>query len=124
VRYDPDQPVNAAEWLQLDVAERQVAVERYHKRARIRIPSAHIHAVIHASIETQVAEGHPAATQALERMQAEGLDRHDAIHAVGSVMAKHMFAIVQEGQSFDEAAYAADLGELSAKRWLAEWRDG
>jgi hypothetical protein len=99
-------------------------VERYHKRARIRLPSARVHAIIHAAIETQVAEGHPAATEALQRMRAEGLDRHDAIHAVGSVMAKHIFGIVKQGHAFDEAAYAADLGELSAKRWLAEWRKG
>jgi hypothetical protein len=124
MRYDPDEPVDAAEWLEFDETERQLAVERYHKRARIRLPSARVHAIIHAAIETQVAEGHPAATQALKRLQAEGLDRHDAIHAVGSVMAKHIFGIVKQRHSFDEAAYAADLGELSAKRWLAEWRKG
>jgi len=124
MHYDPDEPVDAAEWLELDETERQLAVERYHKRARIRLPSARVHAIIHAAIETQVAERHPAATQALERMQAEGLDRHDAIHAVGSVMAKHIFGIVKQGHSFDETAYAADLGKLSAKQWLAEWRKG
>jgi hypothetical protein len=53
-------------------------------------------------------------------MLAEGLDRHDAIHAVGSVMARHMFDIVKHGQSFDEAAYAKDLDALSAEQWRAE----
>jgi hypothetical protein len=124
MRYDPDKPVDAAEWLELDATEQQLAVERYHKRARVRLPSPHVHAIIHAAIETQVAQGHAAASRALQRMQAEGLDRHDAIHAVGSVMAKHMFGIVKQGHSFDESAYAVDLDALSAERWLAEWREG
>jgi Domain of unknown function (DUF1841) len=124
MRYNPDKPVDAAEWLELDEAEQQLAVERYHKRTRVRLPSPRVHAIIHAAIETQVAQGHAAAKRALERMQAEGLDRHDAIHALGSVMTKHMFGIMKEGQAFDESAYGADLDDLSAERWLAEWREG
>ena len=123
MHYDPDKPVDAAEWLALDEGEQQLVVERYHKRARIRLPSRRVHAIIHAAIETQVAQGHPAASRALERMLAQGLDRHDAVHAVGSVMAKHMFDIMKHGQSFDEKAYATDLDALSAERWRAESQD-
>ena len=123
MHYDPDKPVDAAEWLALDEGEQQLVVERYHKRARIRLPSRRVHAIIHAAIETQVAQGHAAASRALERMLAEGLDRHDAVHAVGSVMAKHMFDIMKHGQSFDEKAYATDLDALSAERWRAELQD-
>ena len=123
MRYDPDKPVDAAEWLALAEMEQQLIVERYHKRARVRLPSLRMHAVIHAAIEPQVAEGHAAACRALERMLAEGLERHDAIHALGSVMAKHMFGIMKEGQAFDDAAYTRDLDALSAERWLAESRE-
>jgi hypothetical protein len=123
MHYDPDKPVDAAEWLALDEGEQQLVVERYHKRARIRLPSRRVHAIIHAAIETQVAQGHAAASRALERMLADGLDRHDAVHAVGSVMAKHMFDIMKHGQSFDEKAYATDLDALSAERWRAESQD-
>jgi len=123
MHYDPDKLVDAAEWLALDEGEQQLVVERYHKRARIRLPSRRVHAIIHAAIETQVAQGHAAASRALERMLAEGLDRHDAVHAVGSVMAKHMFDIMKHGQSFDEKAYATDLDALSAERWRAESQD-
>ncbi len=123
MNYDPDKPVDAAEWLALDEDEQQLVVDQYHKRAGIRLPSRRVHAIIHAAIETQVAQGHAAASRALNRMMAEGLDRHDAIHAVGSVMAKHMFAIMKHGQSFDEDAYASDLDALSAARWRAESRE-
>src|SRR3989337_1358121 len=119
----PDKPVDAAEWLALDEGEQQLVVERYHKRARIRLPSRRVPAIIQAAIETQVGQGHAAASRALERMRAEGLDRHDAVHAVGSVMAKHMFDIMKHGQTFDEKAYATDLDALSAERWRAESQD-
>ncbi len=123
MHYDPNKLLDAAEWLALDEGEQQLLVERYHKRARIRLPSRRVHAIIHAAIETQVAEGHAAASRALKRMMANGLDRHDAIHAVGSVMTKHMFDIMKHGQSFDENAYARDLDALSAQRWRAESRE-
>ena len=123
MRYDPDKPVDAAEWLALDETEQQLVVKQYHKRARVRLPSPTVHAVIHAATETQVAQGHPAASRAFERMVAEGLSRHDAIHAVGSVMAKHIFDIMKHHQHFDEKAYASDLDALSAERWLAESRE-
>jgi len=122
MRYDPDKPVDPTWWLALGEAEQQLVVEQFHKRARIRLPSRRVHAIIHAAIETQLAERHAAASRALDRMLAEGLDRHDAIHAVGSVMARHMFDIVKHGQSFDEAAYARDLDGLSAVQWRAESR--
>jgi hypothetical protein len=123
MRYDPDKPVDAAEWLELDETERQIIVKQCHKRARVPMPSLTMHAIIHVAIETQVAEGHSAASRALERMVAEGLSRHDAVHAVGSVMAKHMFGIMKHQQPFDEQAYAADLDALAAERWLAESRE-
>jgi hypothetical protein len=123
MRYDPDKPVEAGEWLELDETEQQIIVKQYHKRARVPMPSPTMHAIIHAAIETQVAQGHAAASRALERMLAEGLSRHDAVHALGSVMAKHMFGIMKHQQAFDEEAYAADLDALSAERWLAESRE-
>lgn len=90
MRYDPDKSIDPGEWLALDEMEQQLIVERYHKRAHVQLPSPRMHAIMHAAIETQIAHGRASASKALERMMAEGLDRHDAIHAVGSVLAKHM----------------------------------
>jgi hypothetical protein len=123
MRYDPDKPVDPTWWLALDEAEQQYEVEQFHKRARVRLPSRRVHGIIHAAIETQLAQRHAAASRALDRMLVEGLDRHDAVHAVGSVMARHIFDIVKQGQSFDEAAYAKDLDALSAEQWRAESKD-
>jgi hypothetical protein len=120
MHYDPNQPVDPTWWLDLDEAEQQHAVEQFHKRAHVHLPSRRVHAIIHAAIETQLAEQHAAAGRALDRMLVEGLDRHDAIHAVGSVMARHIFDILKHGQSFNEEAYAKDLDALSAEQWRAE----
>jgi hypothetical protein len=56
--------------------------------------------------------------------QAEGLDRHNAIHAIGSVLAKYMFDVMKHQQPFDDKAYGRELDALSAERWLAEWEEG
>ena len=123
MRYDPDKPIDPGEWLALDEMEQQLIVERYHKHAHVRLPSPRMHAIMHAAIETQIADGRASASKALERMMAEGLDRHDAIHAVGSVLAKHMYAVMKNREPFDEKAYDADLDALSAERWLTESRE-
>ncbi len=45
---------------------------------------------IHAGIENQVALADPAAApRALQRLQQEGLTRHEALHAIGSVLVPH-----------------------------------
>jgi hypothetical protein len=120
MRYDPNEPVDAAEWLALDEMEQQLIVERYHKRAHVQLPSSRMHAIMHAAIETQVADGRASTAKALDRMLAQGLDRHDAIHAVGSVLATHMYRVMKDKTPFDDKAYDADLDALSAERWRAE----
>lgn len=120
MRYDPDKPIDPGQWQALDEMEQQLMIERYHKRARIHLPSARMHAIMHAAIETQLADGRASATNALDRMLAQGLSRHDAIHALGSVLAKHIYRVMKEQTPFEDAAYDADLDALSAERWLAE----
>ena len=122
MRYEPTEPVDATAWLALDEAERLRIVERYHKHRGDVVPSPRMHSIVHTAIETQLSEGHPAAARALARMLAEGLDRHDAVHAVGSVFAAHLHATMTRQTPFDDRAYSADLDALSAARWAAESR--
>jgi hypothetical protein len=109
------------QWLQLDEAERMLLVERFHERARISLPQARLHAVIHTVVENQLAEAIPQVVAAMRRLVREGLDRHDAIHAVGSVLAKHLFDALSEGSATRDvgAAYYADLETLTAEGWRA-----
>ena len=125
-RYNPDQPIDPAEWTALDEAERQNLVERYHRKRRIRLPNSRLHVAIHVVVENQVAIGNEIPVQTtLARLMDEGLSRHDAIHAIGSVLAGHMFDLMKgnvEGQDVN-SAYYEQLKELTAEGWLSSSDD-
>jgi hypothetical protein len=63
-----------------------------------------------------------------QRLMSEGLDRHDAIHAIGSVLAGNIHDLMRTGSDsrLDQAksgqdpnkAYFAELERLTAKGWL------
>jgi hypothetical protein len=119
-RYDPLQAPEPAEWLDLDEQERIQLVRQYHKRARVKLPNVTVHALMHVIVENQCAMGDEIPVlRTLERLQAEGLDRHDAIHAVGWVLGNHMHDLLQQREvSADtNAPYYAALEELSAEAW-------
>ena len=50
----------------------------------------------------------------------EGLSRHDAIHAIGSVVAAHLFNLVKHGPKAPDpnVDYFRQLEALSAEGWL------
>jgi hypothetical protein len=122
-RYDPLQAPNPKEWSELDEQERIRLVEQYHRRAGIRVPNQTVHAVIHAVIESQIALGDELPVRrTLQRLMSEGLDRHDAIHAIGSVLAGHMHDLVTRPDAASKGdpndAYYAALERLTAEEWL------
>jgi hypothetical protein len=121
--YDPHQAPEPKEWLALDEDERVYLVEQYHRQARIRLPNVTVHAVMHAVIENQIALGDEIPVRrTLQRLMSEGLDRHDALHAVGSVLAMHMHDLVSRPKTTSDAdpneAYYAALERLTAEDWL------
>ena len=119
--YDPDRDLAADEWLDLDEQERMLLVEDYHRRHRIRMPSVEGHAVIHTIVENQLALDEPVVVATFARLRREGLDRHDAVHAIGSVLASHMHARLVGDQSEREPneQYYEALKKLSAGKWRA-----
>jgi hypothetical protein len=120
-QYDPDRDLVAGEWLDLDEQERMMLVEDYHRRHRIRMPSLEGHAVMHTVVENQLALDKPVVVATFGRLRREGLDRHDAVHAIGSVLASHMHALLVGDQSEREPneQYYEALGKLSATKWRA-----
>jgi hypothetical protein len=114
VKYDPTFPPDPDAWLQLDEAERIEAVLRYHKRAGMRGGNRRAHAAFHTIVENQIAEGLRSACDAMDRLQQEGLDRHDAIHAVGSVLAGHIHGALTGKRGVDQQAYDNELDALTA----------
>jgi hypothetical protein len=120
--YDPYAGPDPDAWLALDEAARVAAVADYHLDVGIRVPNLTVHATLHVIVENQVAEGDalPVA-RVLRRLMDEGLDRHDALHAIGSVLIGHMNDLmsrpVPASQADPNLGYYADLDRLTAQSW-------
>jgi hypothetical protein len=124
VEPDPD------DWLATDEQRRLDVIERYHRREGIAVERATLHATMHAVVENQIAEGDRLPVRrVLQRLMAEGLDRHEAIHAIAAVLAGHINELLREPasptrpakqQSDHElnAAYFSELEKLTAEGWL------
>ncbi|WP_063958231.1 hypothetical protein [Bradyrhizobium manausense] len=127
--YDPFIEPDPEQWLALDEEERIDLVMDYHQRAGIRLPRPELHATLHAVVESQIADPELPVRSTVERLMDEGLDRHEAIHAVGSVLAGHMNDLVR---NFEERGakpgtgagedpnvrYFEQLKALTAEQWL------
>lgn len=119
-KYDPEHAPAPAQWLALDETERIEAVRRYHRKTRVKLPSMNAHAAVHVMVENQLAEGLPQAKRALERLLGAGLDRHDSIHAIASVLMEHIWDLANKPQAAGDpqAPYLAALDKLTAESWL------
>jgi hypothetical protein len=121
--YDPDTPRHSADWLQTDEGERIELVSSYHRRKKIQLPNARLHAVIHVVVENQLALGEAVVVETLARLQREGLSRHDALHAIGSVLAADLYELMQESSEATGDTYRRyleRLQKLTAKNWRAD----
>jgi len=59
----------------------------------------------------------------LDRLMREGLDRHDAVHAIGSVLLQIVFdvAIGKDYREIDiNTKYGRQLAELTAASWRSQ----
>ena len=123
IGYDANRVLGSEQWLALDEEEQLLRVESYHERAlppNQQPPSIQRHAGMHVLVENQLASGEPPETRAaLERLVAEGLSRHDALHAIGWVLTERMSRAVKERTPVDMEEYRQALSELTLDRWLA-----
>ncbi|PKU23503.1 hypothetical protein CWS72_16500 [Telmatospirillum siberiense] len=118
--YNPAEAPDPKEWLALDEQERQILVENFHRRAGVRPPNETVHAIFHVIVENQIAEGDDLPVRrAVERLIDGGLDRHEALHAVGSVLSDFMYDILQgkETKAFPQDAYNAAVERLTVESW-------
>ena len=120
--YDPLVAPDPGEWLALGEDERALLVERYHRDTGVDLPRPQAHAIAHVMVENQIAEGDALPVhRTAQRLMAEGLDRHDAIHAIGATLMWHINELVGRRRSVDDlnADYFAELERLTAANWLA-----
>lgn len=59
----------------------------------------------------------------MDRLVRAGLPRHEAVHAIASVVADATQGALS-GRGFDPAAYARALDALTAEGWRARGTDG
>ena len=122
-RYNPRRAPDPREWLGLDEMERLLQVERYHQKVGAELPNQRLHASIHVVVENQIALGDETPVGRMtDRLMRERLDRHEAIHAVGSMLSGKIYELVQgrfEGEAQEITDdYFSKVERLTAEGWM------
>ena len=123
MHYDANAQPLPKSWLELDEVERIDRVHDYHRRMKVKLDSPELHAIAHVVVENQVALGDTTPVPAtLNRLMNEGLDRHDAIHAIASILMNVVFdGLRQTNSSVDiNARYSQELANLTATGWRSQ----
>ncbi len=113
-------------WLDADESERLQSVLIHHAEEPDELPNATLHASIHVVVENQIAlaDETPVAA-AIQRLLGEGIDRHDAIHAVGAVLNKYLWSILGgSGEPVPEDwsdKYFEQVRGLTVSKWHEEF---
>jgi hypothetical protein len=124
-KYDPDRAPDPERWRAQNEMELIDIVQRYHRRERIWLADERAHAALHVMVENQVALGDATPVgAAVDRLMGEGMSRHDAIHAVGAVLDKHVYRAHSTGVPVSREAYYADIRAVTREGWLAEFGPG
>lgn len=116
---DPERAPDPETWLELDEQERIFLIEECHRIARVKLPNLTAHAVFHAIVENQIAEGLEPVLRAMARLTNEGLSRHDSVHAIASVVAEHLHDLFKskDDAMTSQSRYNAAVERLNAKSW-------
>jgi len=118
--YDADLAPDPSAWLGAAEDVREQAVRAYHARLTDQPPVAKpgLHTALHVIVENQLAAGDPEETAAtLHRLVSAGTTRHEAIHAVASVVVREMDAVVRQKRRYDRVRVARELDQLRARDW-------
>jgi hypothetical protein len=119
-KYDPSHTPDPNEWLELEEIDRIFLVQQYHQDSMEEVPEGaeRVHAVIHVVVENQIAMGVGPVPATIARLKRQGLNRHEAIHAVGAVLSEDMFELTRgEQKTWNQKSYRRRLEKLTAKRW-------
>ena len=118
--YHPSITPKPEEWLELGEMRRIKLVLDYHRLAGIDFTDVdeELHAIIHVIVENQLAEQVKPVPATLKKLIRQGLSRHDAIHAIGTVLAEDIFEVIKTRKKHNIKRYRRRLEKLTAKKWL------
>ena len=120
--YDPSVSLDPKMWDLIDEDEKLALVQQYHEQSDSGLPDLALHSLVHTIVENQIALGDELPVAAtLARLVREGLDRHDAIHAIASILVNHLHEILSgsDAKGGHEQYYEA-VTALTAESWSAQ----
>jgi hypothetical protein len=86
----------------------------YPQEINGQIVSPFVHTVLHTIVDSQIRTEQPEfVVKTLNRLLGQGLEEHEALHAIIASFADIHFASFRQGKPFDQLAYQSRLGYLS-----------
>ena len=119
-RYDASTSPDAGGWHLLDEQKRLELVREYHRDIGEELPDERqnaLHAAAHVIVENQLVLGISPVPDTLTRLMHEGLDRHAAVHAIGSVLMGSIYEGLSDSTGNITSEYTKRLGMLTARKW-------
>ena len=120
-KYAPMKPIQAGQWLALDELDRIEMVHAFHARLDNEMPSdaLSMHSTIHVIVENQLAMGVELIHETIAKLIRQGLDRHEAIHAIGAIISVDIYDMLKGNiQKYSPIRYRKKLEKITAKRWV------
>jgi hypothetical protein len=112
-RLDPGDPEERRLLIEGEHPEYHAALEDPGFDDEIDGVNPRLHIAIHEVVANQLWEDDPAeAWRAAKRLHDAGVDRHDVLHQLGSVVAAHLHGALTNRQAVDPAAYRQALDAL------------
>ena len=118
--YNPLFEQDKEEWLGASELDRLVAVREFHERSgeEFEEGALMVHSSIHVIVENQLAEGVDLIPETVAKLIRQGLNRHEAIHAIGAIISEDIYNIVRgKDIEFSPKKYRKKLEKITAKRW-------
>lgn len=119
-KYNPLIEPNKEQWLNSSEKDRMETVRAFHKDnvEGLDDEAVLMHVSIHVIVENQLALGVECIPETIAKLTRQGLDRHEAIHAIGSMISEDIFNIIRgEKTEFSLKKYRKKLEKITAKRW-------
>ena len=120
--YTASRAPDSEEWLKLDESLRiDLVRESIGEDIEDDVPedAEYLHAAIHVVVENQLAMGVDPVPPTMAKLIRQGLSRHEALHAIGTIVSEDIFDLLQSNEkSWPESRYRRRLEKLTAKRWI------
>ncbi len=99
---------------EFDDVWKQGELATYPQEIGGQIVSPFVHTVLHVTVDKQLLNGDPPFVQeTLNRLKDQGMEEHDALHAIIGVYADQYFSTFRQGKAFDLLDYQSRLSYLS-----------